>query len=202
MFDFTIGGLVIDQWQTYGTKIGITEKSLQYRDAEHGGVPYHFEGGNTLANIVAGVAPAGGITYYDGVPLKGVVADPDGAIVDTDGSRYSETSKVVPSSNFYDSMYDSWGGDGDFVDDMFDNSYLKCRELSLSYHLPQSITRKFGCRNLSLSLFGRNLFYVFKNLKNFDAEASSISTRWSGSGNLGQTVAATRTVGISLKANF
>jgi TonB-linked SusC/RagA family outer membrane protein len=202
MFDFTIGGLVIDQWQTYGTRLGITEKSLQYRDAEHGGAPYHFEGGNSLANVVAGAAPAGGVTYYDGVPLKGVIADANGTIVDADGGKYSPIEKVVPSSNYYSSMYNSWGGEGDFVDDMYDNSYLKCRELSISYFLPETVTKKFGCRSLSLSLFGRNLFYVFKNLENFDAEASSISTRWTGSGNLGKAVAATRSIGISLRASF
>jgi TonB-linked SusC/RagA family outer membrane protein len=203
MFDFTIGGLILDQWQTYATRMGISEKSLQYRDAAHGGVPYHFEGGTDLKNVVAGVAPAGGITYYDGVLLKGVQSDAEnGTIVDTDGSKYSEVEKVVPSSNYYTSMYNSWGGGGDFVDDLYDNSYLKCREISISYFLPTSITKKFGCSNLSLSLFGRNLFYVFKNLKNFDAESSSISTRWLGSGDLGGTTAATRTVGISLRASF
>ncbi|MDR0757742.1 MAG: SusC/RagA family TonB-linked outer membrane protein [Tannerella sp.] len=203
MFDFSIGGLVLDQWQTYGTKLGITQKSLQYRDAAHGGVPYHFDGnGHTLANIVAGEAPAGGVTYYDGVPLKGVIADDKGDIVDTDGSRYSIAEKVVPASNYYDAMYNSWGGGGDYVDDLYDNSYMKCRELSLSYLLPRQISRKFGCNNLSVSLFGRNLFYVFKNLENFDAEAASVSTRWLSSGDLGATTAATRSVGISLRASF
>ncbi|MDR1102130.1 MAG: TonB-dependent receptor, partial [Tannerella sp.] len=202
MFDFTIGGLVLDQWQTYSTRMGISEKSLQYRDAAHGGVPYHFEGGHSLENIVAGAVPAGGITYYDGVPLNGVQSDPNGSIVDKDGSKYSEVSKVVPSSNYYTTMYNSWGGGGDYVDDLYDNSYLKCRELSLSYMLPKPITRKFGCNSLSLSLFGRNLFYVFKNMPNFDAEASSVSTRWLGAGDLGKAVAATRTIGLSLRASF
>ncbi|MDR2120152.1 MAG: SusC/RagA family TonB-linked outer membrane protein [Tannerella sp.] len=202
MFDFSVGGLVLDQWQTYASRMGISERSLQYRDAEHGGVPYHFEGGHSLANVVAGEAPAGGITYYDGVPLKGVQADSEGTIVDKDGSKYSEVSKVVPSSNYYTAMYNSWGGGGDYVEDMYDNSYMKCRELSVGYFVPRLITEKFGCTNMSVSLFGRNLFYVFKNLKNFDAEASSISTRWLSSGDLGGTTAATRSVGISLRASF
>jgi TonB-linked SusC/RagA family outer membrane protein len=202
MLDFSIGGLVLDQWQTYATRMGISEKSLQYRDAAHGGVPYHFDGGHGLANVVGEEAPAGGITYYDGVLLKGVQANPNGNIVDTDGTRYSEVSKVVPSSNYYTSMYNSWGGGGDYVDDLYDNSYMKCREISFGYQLPVSVTRKFGCNHLSVSLFGRNLFYVFKNLKNFDAESASVSTRWLSSGDLGGTTAATRSVGVSLRASF
>ena len=202
MFDFSIGGLVLDQWQTYATRMGISKKSLQYRDAEHGGVPYHFEGGTGLANVVAGEAPAGGITYYDGVPLEGVERNDNGTIVDADGAKYSKVSKVVPAGNYYTAMYNSWGGGGDYVDDLYDNTYLKCRELSLSYLVPTSLTKRFGCSSLSVSLFGRNLFYVFKNLENFDAEAASISTSWLGSGDLGATTAATRTVGISLRASF
>jgi hypothetical protein len=97
-------------------------------------------------------------------------------------------------------MYEAWGA-GSFAEDLFDNSYLKCREISLSYRLPVSISQKFGCNNLNISLFGRNLFYVYKNLQDFDAE-SSISTSWSGAGAIESTTAATRTIGISLRASF
>jgi TonB-linked SusC/RagA family outer membrane protein len=200
MFDFNIGGKVLETWHTYATAFGITEKSLQYRDAEHGGVAYYFDGVNTVANIREGVNPNGGVTFYDGVRLTGVESNSNGSIVGADGARYSEVSKVVPSSNYYNAMYNSWGG-GSFYEDLFDNSYLKCRELALTYRLPVSWSQKFGCNNLNISLFGRNLFYVFKNLQDFDAE-SSISTSWTGAGAIEATTAATRTVGISIRASF
>jgi hypothetical protein len=200
MFDFNIGGKVLETWHTYGTAFGITEKSLQYRDPEHGGEAYWFDGSNSMGNLKEGVNPNGGRTFYDGVRLTGVQADNDGSIVDTDGSKYSEVSKVVPSSNYYNAMYNAWGS-GSFYEDLFDNSYMKCREISLSYRLPVSWSRKFGCNNLNLSLFGRNLFYVFKNLPDFDAE-SSISTSWTGAGAIEATTAATRTIGISIRASF
>ncbi|MDR1981537.1 MAG: SusC/RagA family TonB-linked outer membrane protein [Tannerellaceae bacterium] len=204
MFDFSVGGKVLETWHSYATSMGITEKSLQYRDAEHGGEAYYFEGSNSIANLREGVNP-NGTTYYDGVRLTGVRSDPNGTIIekDADGKvigTYSEVSKIVPASNYYNAMYQGWGS-GAFDEDLFDNSYLKCREISLSYRLPVSLSKKFGCRNLSLSLFGRNLFYIFKNLQDFDAE-SSISTSWSGTGSIENTAAATRTVGLSLRASF
>jgi hypothetical protein len=73
--------------------------------------------------------------------------------------------------------------------------------LALTYRLPVSWSKKFGCNNFNISLFGRNLFYVFKNLQDFDAE-SSISTSWTGAGDIGNAAAATRTVGISIRASF
>jgi TonB-linked SusC/RagA family outer membrane protein len=200
MFDFNIGGKVLETWHTYATAFGITEKSLQYRDPDRGGEAYYFDGANTLANVKEGVNPNGGPTFYDGVRLKGVQPDDNGSITDATGAKYSEVSKVVPSSNYYQSMYNAWGS-GSFAEDLFDNSYLKCREISLTYRLPVSLTKKFGCNNLNISLFGRNLFYVFKNLQDFDAE-SSISTSWTGAGDIGATTAATRSIGISIRASF
>jgi TonB-linked SusC/RagA family outer membrane protein len=200
MFDFNIGGKVLETWHTYGTAFGITEKSLQYRDPEHGGVAYYFDGANQLGNIKEGVNPNGGPTFYDGVRLTGVQPDSNGTITDETGARYSETSKIVPASNYYQSMYNAWGS-GSFAEDLFDNSYLKCREIALSYRLPVSWSKKFGCNNFNISLFGRNLFYVFKNLQDFDAE-SSTSTNWTGAGDIGATTAATRSIGISIRASF
>ena len=41
-------------------------------------------------------------------------------------------------------------------------SYLACRELSLSYALPQNICRKFACQGLTVSVTGQNLGYIKK----------------------------------------
>jgi TonB-linked SusC/RagA family outer membrane protein len=201
MFDFSVGGKVLEPWNTFATSFGITERSLQYRDAEHGGEAYYFEGSASLDNLREGVNPNGGPTFYDGVRLTGVQSDEAGTIIDEKtGARYSEVSNVVPSSSYYDYMYGRWNN-GSYVEDLYDNSYLKCREISLTYRLPVSLSKKFGCSNLNISLFGRNLFYVFKNLPDFDAE-SAISTSWTGAGEIGNTTAATRTVGISIRASF
>jgi len=108
LFDFNIGGKVLETWHTYATAFGITEKSLQYRDAEHGGEAYYFDGANTIANLREGTNP-NGPTFYDGVRMTGVQSDPSGTIRDENGATYSEVSKLVPSSNYYNGMYNSWG---------------------------------------------------------------------------------------------
>ena len=39
-------------------------------------------------------------------------------------------------------------------------NYLACRELQLSYSLPENICRKFGCQGLTVSVTGQNLGYI------------------------------------------
>lgn len=41
-------------------------------------------------------------------------------------------------------------------------AYLACRELQLSYQIPEFITKKFGCQNLTISVTGQNLGYFKK----------------------------------------
>ena len=82
-----------------------------------------------------------------------------------------------------------------------DNSYVKCRELSLTYMLPKSLTSKFACSRLSISAFARNPFYVYRALKIFDAETTD-GTNWIYQAQVGGSTASTRTFGVALRANF
>jgi TonB-linked SusC/RagA family outer membrane protein len=204
MVDYCIGGLVADVWLGYATMMGQTEKSLQYRDEAHGGLAYHYEGDRTLANIVEG-EKAGYQTFHDGVALVGVEANSNGTIVDADGNRYSEVRRVIPAGTYYKNSSRNniwgWGCENSSGDILFDNTYVKMRELSLAYQLPRSLTQKFGCSNLSVSVFGRNLFYFYKNLPDFDAEGA-LGTGWGDQGSLWNTASATRSIGVSLHASF
>jgi hypothetical protein len=204
MVDYCIGGLVANTWLGYATKMGQTEKSLKYRDAEHGGVAYHFEGTPSFANIVEG-EKAGYQTFYDGVALEGVQLDANGSIRDADGNTYTQVRKVVPAASYYanSSRYDiwGWGCENSSADILFDNTYVKMREMSLSYQLPRNLTQKFGCNGMSVSVFGRNLFYFYKNLPDFDAEGA-LGTSWDSAGSLWNTASATRSIGVALHLNF
>lgn len=55
--------------------------------------------------------------------------------------------------------------------------------------------------NLTFSVFGRNLFYFYKALKNYDAE-SSVGTSWSSQAIVGNSTAATRSFGVAIRASF
>ncbi|MDR0566029.1 MAG: SusC/RagA family TonB-linked outer membrane protein [Prevotellaceae bacterium] len=193
MIDFRIGGDIVHIPYQYMMGRGNLVESLPYRDAEHGGITYYFEGDDFNGKRVptaSSAGPNGERVYDNGMILAGV---------DVNGNP---NSTIVPADLYYNSTY-NWGAsdETEYAHSIFDNSYLKLRELSLSYSLPQRITGKFACKNLTLSVFGRNLLFLYKNLPAFDAEATD-GTSWMSQAQIGGSTATTRTFGFSIRANF
>ncbi|MCM0716591.1 MULTISPECIES: SusC/RagA family TonB-linked outer membrane protein [Parabacteroides] len=193
-FDFRVGGAVLNIPYEYMMGRGNLVESMDYRDAEHGGLNYYFEGNNpTTGKCIAATGTAGpnGEKVYDnGMILGGVKADG------------SQNDIIIPADKYYNQTY-NWGTDYPtyYSHSVFDNTYIKLRELSLGYTLPKELTSKFACRNLTVSVFGRNLFYLYKNLPAFDAEATD-GTSWVSQAQIGGSTATTRTFGFSLRASF
>ena len=190
-FDFRIGGDVLNQYWQYAMETGVLKSTLPGREG-HGGLPYYYENNeiSSSGTVIAGTAPAGYTQFNDGMIVEGVTAD--GAV----------NTKVIPSAIFYKNSY-GWGAGthNSYEEAIQDNSYLKLRELSLGYQLPTSFTKKFACQNLTLSVFARNPFYIFKNLKDMDAESGD-GTNWIGQAVAGNSSAASRSFGFSLRAKF
>ena len=83
-----------------------------------------------------------------------------------------------------------------------ENSYVKMRELSLSYRLPKTFASKIRANNIELSVFGRNLFFLYRTLKDLDPEQTTAGSRWyQNLTNVG-TNPSTRTIGGSVRVNF
>ena len=109
---------------------------------------------------------------------------------------------MIPSDKWYNWTY-NWGTGSPtyYGHSVFDNTYVKLRELTLGYTLPKELTSKFACQHLTISLYGRNLFYFYKNLPIFDAEATD-GTSWVFQSQIGGSTATTRSFGFSLRASF
>lgn len=82
----------------------------------------------------------------------------------------------------------SWSRTNDFCAQS--GAYLACRELSLSYTLPENICRKFRSQGLTLSVTGQNLGYLKKTtLPLPDATVTTLGTSdGAGTYNLPRTV--------------
>ncbi|HUX58871.1 MAG TPA: SusC/RagA family TonB-linked outer membrane protein [Bacteroidales bacterium] len=83
---------------------------------------------------------------------------------------------------------------------ILDASYVKLRELALSYSIPQTLLSKTFIRNASLSIVGRNLWIIHKNTNHFDPEAALSAGNQQGIEN--GTYPTARTYGIDLKLAF
>lgn len=202
MFDFRIGGDVLNQpWQYY-MDTGIIEDAVGARDAQSGGLFYYSTADdvNDKGSIVRYNNTGSyqrGVTMVDGhyVWDNGVIQNG----VNADGTPNTD---IVTQFEINDMQY-GWGYSStqSYAEAVQKNSYVKCREISLAYTLPRAWTKKFACNNLTISAFARNPFYIYRSLKLFDAETSD-GMDWIHQAQVGGSTATTRTFGFSLRASF
>jgi TonB-linked SusC/RagA family outer membrane protein len=180
MTDFRIGGYVFNEMYQYTMTLGINP------DTEN------REG----AGFYTYTTPDGKYTSQNGVILDGVVDNGDGT--------YSKNTTVVPYDDLTAQTY-NWGGGGQksctLAKSIFENTYWKLRELNLSYQVPVSFIKAAYFKNLTVSVFGRNLFYFYKTIPNYDPETST-GTSWKNQLQVGGSASPTRTIGLSLRATF
>jgi len=171
--DYRFGGKMIAPNLKYMRGAGMLENSMEFRDAANGGLTY----------------TSNGKTYSDGVVLKGV-----------NQTTGLPNTKVLSAADYYLTTY-NWGEGSLTEGEIFDNNYIKMREIVLSYKIPPSFTKKLKISNVRFSLIGRNLFYIHRTLKDLDPEAPLGNKWWSQGVDVGST-AASRNFGFSLNANF
>ncbi len=82
---------------------------------------------------------------------------------------------------------------------IYDNSYVKCRELTLSYNIPQQWLKK-AINGLTISLVARNPFIVWKNIPNIDPDSNYNNT--TGMGLEYGSLPSRKSYGISVNVKF
>jgi TonB-linked SusC/RagA family outer membrane protein len=94
-------------------------------------------------------------------------------------------------------------GGGDPVGRLFicDASNIRLREVSLSYTLPESLTTKGFIKEATISLIGRNLFFISNKAEVVDPEAAAVGTG-SAQGIEYCSNPSLRSYGFQLRLNF
>jgi iron complex outermembrane recepter protein len=172
---------------------GLTEESLQWMDKENGGLSYYIADGKRIRTD-ASAGPNGEKVYDDGLILPGVKLDG------------SPNDFIATNMDYWLRNY-GWGGPQYSPWTRYElyikeNNYVKMREVSLSYNLPKNVVSKLGMNNIQISAFGRNLFFVYRTLKDMDPEQLTAGSRWFQQINNAGTNPATRTIGGSLRFSF
>ncbi|THU40873.1 SusC/RagA family TonB-linked outer membrane protein [Niastella caeni] len=150
--------------------------SLDLFYAQYTGVLKESAGINDLGNPVRNSLADGGGVILDGV-------DKDGKV---------NTKRVVIDANSPSNPQANYA---------YDASYIKLREANISYALPSSVYSKIkAIKGIDISLFGRNLWIIHKNLPYADPEENL------SAGNLlGMQSGAyptTRSIGMNLRLKF
>lgn len=197
LVDFRWGGKAISQALLYGTGAGMYENSLFGRSASHGGISYYTDASGAKVQVATGTSagPGGQKVYDDGYIIKGVTAD----------GRPNTT--IIEAADYYLTTYTwgSWPGYNDnttYEGAVFDNNFFKVREVALSYTLPAKLKSKLKMQNCVLTLYGRNLFYIYKSLPYLDAEEGVGTNYIQNAVSAGQGSAATRSMGASIRVTF
>jgi TonB-linked SusC/RagA family outer membrane protein len=120
----------------------------------------------------------------------------DGVMMGPDGN-YVPNNVVVSAENF---NHNSFGSDV-VETSVFDASFVKLRQVSLSYSLPKNWVSKLSLTNISVSVIGRNLAILYKNAPHIDPETGFDNSTEQQGMEFGQLPSA-RSIGFSLNVKF
>lgn len=122
----------------------------------------------------------------NGLLLEGVTAS---------GAEYSHT---VPVANLRSAYYNNLNRYTELF--VHDASFVKLRQVILSYRLPVGFLKVIGVQSANVSLVGRNLLILFKKTDNFDPEQGLTSGAAQGIESIG--LPRTRSFGLNLNLKF
>ncbi len=165
-------------------------------DIQKGGDIYSV---NTKYGWATGVYEETATNNDKGTPQRELVADGG-------GMRFEDAVKEDGTPNdIYVEAY-RWGRFYNYNTSptaryVFDASYVKLRELSLSYSLPGSVFGDSFVRGVQVALVGRNLWIIHKNVDHFDPEAAK-QTSGNRQGIESGAYPTARTIGVNLRLNF
>jgi len=118
-----------------------------------------------------------------------------------DGQTGQPNQVIIPAQDYYKSVYDL-STYPEFL--TFSGTFVKLRQLSLSYSLPARFTAKLpGIQKAIISLQGKNLFLWTKDDLDFDPENAFSSTAGTFAGGVNfEKLPAARSYGIKLNIVF
>lgn len=189
--DGQFGGKLLSFTNNFLKASGAGKESLFGRDEEYGGIPYYID--NTTNQKVRldshnASAPANakeGKVHHDGIIAEGVKENGD------------KNDIIVAAADYYNSRYNRNGSE----DNLFENTYIKMRELRLTYRVPNKIYSKIGLQSLNVSFIGSNLFFIYKNVPNINPE-STLGTGGTNSYVEYTSYPSSRSFGFSINTSF
>ena len=180
LIDFRKGGDIFSVTNAFGRYSGLLKSTTENNIRENG---YIFDG------VVA-------ILDSKGMPILESDGNTQNLLDDTYQSTGVKNTKAVPYNDY------KWVAGGYFLNkqDLYDGSFIKLRELTITYRLTGKWMEKLGLNQARVGIYARNLWTILKNIPNIDPEI--ISNTSNIQGNEGGAVPGTRSFGFNLNFNF
>ncbi|MCX6254615.1 MAG: TonB-dependent receptor [Bacteroidia bacterium] len=184
LVDFKKGGDIFSVTHMFGMYTGILESTAAINA--------------NGKNIRDAIADGGGYliedAVYGSVNTNGTIAyrDATGAL----------SATPVANTTYTDANSWGYGYYGKTELSVFDGSFVKLREVSMGYTFDNvGFLDKAGIKDVTLSLVGRNLWIIHKNIPDIDPEVSQSAGNTSVGAET-NAIPSTRSYGFNLKINF
>lgn len=196
LIDASVGGSIFSNTNKTGKYTGVLANTLSGRDAEHGGLWYYTDamGNNVRLSESPSYSVSSDGLYYAQVNGQSTRVYQDGIMVEGVTESGSKNEEVVSAEKYYHRIYSIAEAN------VYDASYVKLREVALSYRLPRLWTQKLHLQEASVTLTGRNLWTIYKSVPNIDPE--SALTTGNAQGVEAYSLPTTRSFGVNLSVNF
>ena len=196
LIDASVGGSIFSYTNKTGKYTGVLANTLSGRDAEHGGLWYYTDamGNNVRLSESPSYSVSSDGLYYAQVNGQSTRVYQDGIMVEGVTESGSKNEEVVSAEKYYHRIYSIAEAN------VYDASYVKLREVALSYRLPRLWTQKLHLQEASVTLTGRNLWTIYKSVPNIDPE--SALTTGNAQGVEAYSLPTTRSFGVNLSVKF
>jgi TonB-linked SusC/RagA family outer membrane protein len=181
LIDAHIGGSIYSGTNATGTYTGVLASTLPGRGSANGGLAYYNSGSNKIP-VTTAAGPGGETVFHDGIIVNGVNANGE------------KNNTIVAAQSYYEALNN--------VDEAFvySASYVKLREIKLGYTVPKKWAQHIGFQGASLSVVGRNLLIIHKNVPNIDPETAFNTGNGQGLEDL--TLPTVRNIGFNINLKF
>lgn len=184
IFDIKVGADLYSMSARSFINTGKSKETLEGRDGWYRSEEQRLEAGMSATDWAAANKVSGGYI------AKGVVETIDG-----NGDKvYVENTKYVDPEKYWDHI--SRTAPAAFV---YDNSYVKVREITLSYRFPKKLIQKW-VDDMSVSFVSRNPFIIYKNIDNIDPDSNYNNS--TGMGLEFGSLPSRRSFGVNINVKF
>ena len=166
--------------------------SFRYKDFNAGFLVEGKSGGQIFSGTNALLHGAG--LHKNTIPAGGREAGfvPDGVMEDG-----TPVTVSIPQSRQAD-YWQHW--DNAAEAGIYDSDYFRMRQMSIGYDFPSSILEGTFIQSASVSLIGKNLFFISNSLDNIDPESAYNNSNSAGLEYFGMAVP--RTIGVNVNLKF
>jgi hypothetical protein len=158
-----------------------------------------WRSGGVMKSSTVEQLQGGGLVQETTLNREGTFIDREGVLLNADGTTRDNDVPVASAEAFWGSLE---GVNNVSEASIFDASFVKLREVAISYNLPKSLLENVGISGLSIGLEARNVALLWSRIPHIDPETNLFGSGVDGFGVERNNISSTRSMGVNLRLTF